>query len=142
MRRANVGRPFAKGTSGNPAGRPKGAGKIAQLREVIAEAVPDILETLIAQAKAGDVAAARVLVERAIPPIKAAELAAPIAMPTDATLTEQGRAVLGATAAGSLAPGQGAALLAALGNLARLVETDEVQRRLAALETTRHDDAD
>ena len=135
------GTSWKAGQSGNPKGRPKGAGKIALLRETIAEAVPDILAALIAQAKAGDVAAARVLVERAIPAIKPVELPAAIALPTDATLTAQGQAIMGATAAGTLAPGQGAALLAALGTVAKLVETDEVLRRIAALESARNDDA-
>ena len=129
------------GQSGNPKGRAPGFGKIAPLREAIAEAVPDILAALIAQAKAGDVAAARVLVERAIPAIKPVELPAPIALPADASLTAQGQAILGATAAGTLAPGQAAALLTALGTWARLVETDDVQRRLEALESQRDTDA-
>lgn len=135
------GTSWKSGQSGNPKGRPKGAGKIAQLRETIAEAVPDILAALIAQAKAGDVAAARVLVERAIPAIKPVELPAAIALPTDATLTAQGQAIMGATAAGTLAPGQGAALLTALATVAKLVETDELLRRVAALESARDTNA-
>ena len=77
--------------------------------------------------------AARLLLERTIPPLKAAEEAAPLVLP-DGTLTEQGRAVLGAVAAGELAPGRGAALLGAMGTLARVVEVDELERRVAALE--------
>jgi hypothetical protein len=81
------------------------------------------------------VGAARLLLERVIPPVKASEETAPLTLP-DGTLTEQGRAVLGAVAAGELAPGQGAALLAAIGTLARVVEVDELGRRLSVLEAT------
>lgn len=70
---------------------------------------------------------------RVIPPLRATEEAALLALPSG-TLTEQGRAVLGAVASGELAPGQGAALLAAIGTLARVVELDELARRVAALE--------
>ena len=121
------------GTSGNPAGRKPGAGAIAKLRAAIGEQVPAILERLAAAALAGDVGAARLLLERVIPPLKPSEELAPMTLP-DGTLTEQGRAVLMAVAAGELAPGQGAALLASLGTLAKLTEADELERRIAALE--------
>ena len=121
------------GQSGNPRGRRPGSGEVAKLRAAIAEHVPTILERLVAAALQGDVSAARLLLERVCPPLKATEEAAPLALP-DGTLTEQGRAVLGAVAAGELAPGQGAALLGAIGTLARVVEVDELEARLTALE--------
>ena len=121
------------GQSGNPRGRRPGTGEVAKLRAAIAEHVPTILARLVAAALQGDVSAARLLLERVCPPLKATEEAAPLALP-DGTLTEQGRAVLGAVAAGELAPGQGAALLGAIGTLARVVEVDELEARLTALE--------
>lgn len=121
------------GESGNPAGRPRGTGQIAKLRAAIAVHVPAIVEKLTAAALAGDVGAARLLLERAIPPIKATEETAALALP-DGTLTEQGRAVVASIAAGELAPTQGAALLSSLGTLAKLTETDELTRRIEALE--------
>jgi hypothetical protein len=95
--------------------------------------VPALVEMLVQRALAGDVAAARLLLERTIAPLKASEEAATLALP-DGTLTEQGRFVLAAVAAGELAPGQGTALLASLGTLAKLIEADELERRIAALE--------
>jgi len=121
------------GESGNPAGRPAGTGEIAKLRAAIAEHVPSIISNLKDAALSGDVSAARLLLERVIPPVKASEEAAQLALP-DGSLTEQGRAVVAAVAAGDLAPGQGAALLASLGTLAKLTEADELERRIAALE--------
>ncbi|MBP6252008.1 MAG: hypothetical protein KA387_04595 [Rubrivivax sp.] len=121
------------GQSGNPRGRRPGSGEVAKLRAAIAEHVPTIIERLVAAALQGDTGAARLLLERVCPPLKATEEPAPLALP-DGTLTEQGRAVLGAVAAGTLAPGQGAALLGAIGTLARVAEVDELERRLAALE--------
>lgn len=121
------------GQSGNPAGRKPGTGAIANLRAAIAKDVPDIIVSLTAAAKAGDVGAARLLLERAIPPIKAAELPARIDLPTG-SLSDQGRAVMVAAGAGDLAPGQAAQLLSGLGSLAKLVETDELMRRIEALE--------
>lgn len=121
------------GESGNPNGRPKSAGSVAQFREAIAEHVPGIIEKLKAAALDGDVSAARLLLERAVPPIKATEEATPLALSGE-TLTAQGRDVLAAVAAGDLAPSQGAALLSALGTMAKLAEVDELERRIQALE--------
>ena len=127
------------GQSGNPKGRPPGVGEIGKMRAAIAGNVPAILESLTTAALAGDVQAARLLLERALPPIKPVEQSQPLSLP-DGTLTEQGRAVLAAVAAGELAPGQGAALLGAIGTLARVAEIDELARRIEALED-RHGNA-
>ena len=126
---------WKKGHSGNPAGRAPGSGEVAKLRATIAGHVPALVAVLVERALGGDVGASRLLLERVCPPLKATEEAAPLALP-DGTLTEQGRAVLGAVAAGELAPGQGAALLGAIGTLARVVEVDELEARLTALEAT------
>ena len=124
------------GESGNPAGRKPGTGEVAKLRAAIADRVPELLSTLMAQALEGDTAAARLLLERAIAPLKAAEQPQALTLPDD-TLTDQGRAVLASVAAGELAPGQGAALLGAIGTLARVVEIDELAQRVAKLEEKR-----
>ena len=124
------------GESGNPAGRKPGTGEVARLRAAIADRVPELLSKLMAQALAGDTAAARLLLERAIAPLKAAEQPQALTLP-DGTLTDQGRAVLASVAAGELAPGQGAALLGAIGTLARVVEIDELAQRVAKLEEKR-----
>ncbi|MFO1196827.1 MAG: DUF5681 domain-containing protein [Burkholderiaceae bacterium] len=121
------------GQSGNPGGRPPGLGEVARLRAGIAEHVPAIVDKLVTAAREGDTQAARLLLERVLPPVKAVELPAPVALP-DGTLTEQGRAVLAAVATGKLAPTPGAALLSALGTLARVAEVDELTRRVEALE--------
>ncbi len=121
------------GESGNPKGRPPGTGQVAKLRAAIAQDVPNILASLSAAALAGDVQAARLLLERTLPALKPAELPQALTLP-DGPLTDQGRAVLAAVAAGELAPGQGAALLSAIGQLARVAEVDELARRIEALE--------
>lgn len=121
------------GESGNPGGRARGSGEIGRLRESIAQHVPAIITKLVEAATAGDAASARLLLERVIPPIKAAELPAPMELP-EGSLSDQGRAVLSAAGAGNLAPSQAAQLLAGLGALAKLIESDELAARITALE--------
>ena len=122
------------GQSGNPRGRPPGAGQLAQLRASIAGDVPGIIKALTDAALGGDTQAARLLLERCLPPIKPIEQATPLTLPTSASLSDQGRAVLAAVAAGEMAPSQGAALIGALGTMAKIHEVDELERRIAALE--------
>ena len=121
------------GQSGNPKGRPAGTGEVGKLRAAIAKRVPDLLDAMMAKALDGDVGAARLLLERAIAPLKAMEPTLALTLP-DGTLTDQGHAVLRSVADGVLAPSQGAALLGAIGTLARVTEIDELETRIAALE--------
>lgn len=125
--------PWKKGESGNPAGRKPGTGEVAKIRARIAARVPELLAALMDRALEGDVGAARLLLERTIAPLKAVEQPATLNLP-DSSLTDQGRAVLRATASGTLAPGQGAQLIAAIGSLARVAEIDELEARLTKLE--------
>jgi hypothetical protein len=88
---------------------------------------------LVEQARRGDTQAAKLLLERTLPPVKAIELPQAVAL-AGGTLTEQGRSVLRLLASGELGPGQAALLLGAIGQLARVAEIDELARRIDALE--------
>ncbi len=127
------GTPWPKGQSGNLKGRPPGVSAITKMRESLAGDVPAILAGLVQAAKDGDVAAAKLVLERVLPALKPSEQAQALNL-GEGSLTEQGRAILRAVAAAELAPGQGAQLLSAIGTLARVVEIDELQVRIAALE--------
>ena len=96
---------------------------------------PAIITKLVDQALAGDVNAARLIVERTIPTIKPIELPVALALSADADLADQGRSVITALAAGQIPPSQAASILQALAGVARLVEITEIERRLSALET-------
>lgn len=122
------------GESGNPNGRTPGSGEVAKLRASIAEHLPEIITRLVTQARAGDAQAARLLLERVLPPMKATEQPVELTLPPDAGLTAQGVAIVQAVADGKLAPGQGAQLLTGLGSLARIREIDELEKRISLLE--------
>jgi hypothetical protein len=106
------------------------------MRATLANDVPDILAGLVAAAKAGDVQAARLILERVLPPVKPIEQAVELRLPDGGTLTAKAAAVLSAVAGGELAPGQGAQLLAAIGSLARVLEVDELTARIEKLEAS------
>jgi polyhydroxyalkanoate synthesis regulator phasin len=122
------------GQTGNPKGRPPGQSEITRLRSSLAEHVPSIVDQLVTAAKAGDVQAARLILERILPPVKAIEQAVELQLPEGGTLTAKAAAVLSAAAAGLLAPTQAAQLIAALGTVAKITEVDELAARITALE--------
>lgn len=122
------------GESGNPAGRKRGTGDVAKLRASLASDVPEILAKLVTAAKGGDVQAARLILERILPPVRPVEQTVPLRLPEGGTLTAKADAVLSAAAAGDLAPTQAAQLITALGSLAKITEIDELAVRIAALE--------
>ena len=63
---------WQKGQTGNPKGRPRKSQKtMAQLRSQISEHLPDVIDVLATAAKDGDVQAARILVERCVPSMRA-----------------------------------------------------------------------
>lgn len=126
--------PFKTGQSGNPTGKPKGAkDKRTELRELLKPHAPELVEKVVQMAKDGDTAALRICIDRLIPPIKAAE--EPVRLEGfDGTLSEQGQSILRAMGEGKLASSQAATLLQALAAQTRIIEAEELERRVRALE--------
>lgn len=122
------------GQSGNPNGRPPGSSEVGRLRAAISEHLPEIIQQLVEKARAGDTQAARLLLERVLPPVKAIEATVMLELAPGASLTEHGESIMHAVATGLLAPGQAGALLTGLGSIARLKEVDELTKRLEELE--------
>lgn len=125
--------PFVKGRSGNPAGRPPGAGHAAKIRAALAQRSDELLEVVIGAALAGDMTAARLVLDRIAPALKPTEAAEPVPLNGN-TLTERAASVLDAVQAGHVSMSQAAQLLAALGHVARLAEIDDLEARVRALE--------
>lgn len=123
---------FKKGESGNPKGRPKGVTDATLIRKAVAGAVPSIIRMLVDAAQGGDISAAKILLDRVCPVLKAQSVS--IDLPATGTLVKQGERVLKATLTGAIPADIGAQLLAALSNQGRLIESQELEERIAALE--------
>jgi hypothetical protein len=129
---------FTPGESGNPKGRPRGRkDRRAALRELIAPHVPAILDRVVQAALSGDMAAAKLLLERTVPALRPRGELVQIEISPDAALAEHGAAVVAATLAGNLTPAEAADVLAALASQARLIESTDLVRRVELLEDGR-----
>ncbi len=123
---------FQKGQSGNPDGRPKGLVSQAKIREAINAEIPGILIALVERAKAGDVAAAKLLLDRVVPVLRPAD--ATVTLPPAETLADQGKTVIAALSAGEIPPNVASLILHGLSLQARIVEATELLARIEALE--------
>ena len=123
---------FKPGQTGNPNGRPKDKTPATLLRKSIIGEMPEIINKLVELAKGGDVAAAKVLLDRCVPALK--PQAMPINLPVNGTLAEQGGEIIRATMAGQIPPDIGAQLITALSNQGKLIELQELTERLSRIE--------
>lgn len=123
---------FKKGVPPNPKGRKPGKTPATQLKKVIADNMPDILQVMIEQAKSGDVTAGKALMDKVIPGLKPQAL--PISVPTGKTLPESGQNIVSSTMKGEVPPDIGAMLITALANQAKLIEVGELAKRIEILE--------
>lgn len=123
---------YKPGVSGNPKGKPKNKTPATLLRKSIAEAMPEIILTLIEQAKNGDTTAAKVLLDRCCPSLK--PQASPICLPVNGSLAEQGGEIIKATMSGQIPPDIGSQLITALANQSKIIEIDELTKRIETLE--------
>ena len=126
---------FAVGVSGNPKGRKKGNTAAHLLRKSIADDMPEIILKLVEQAKNGDTAAAKILLDRCCPALKPQAMA--INMPVNGSLAEQGGEVIKATLSGHIPPDIGAQLITALASQGKLIELQELTERIENLENKR-----
>jgi len=131
------GRPFGRGSSGNPAGKPRGAKNrvLLALDKVGADNARAVLDAAIAAAKGGDMRAVELILSRVWPTRKGRPVA--LVLPnvkTAADLPAALAAVVAAVAAGELTPEEGQAVAAVLEMQRRGIELADHEQRLEALE--------
>lgn len=111
------GNRFAKGKSGNPAGRAKGArhAALVALDAIGSAAATAILERVILDAKAGDMRAAEIVLGRIWPVRKGRAITLPLPdVRTAADVTEAMATVIKAMAVGDLSPEEAVAVSAVI----------------------------
>jgi hypothetical protein len=131
------GRPFAKGQSGNPAGKKPGTRHtVTRAVEVLLEGEAEALtRKAVSMALAGDTVALRLCLDRIAPPRREAlvEIELPkITSPMD--LPAVAARLVEATAKGEIAPGEAQSLATLLESYRKQSEFADIEVRLRALE--------
>ncbi|HZD27429.1 MAG TPA: DUF5681 domain-containing protein [Xanthobacteraceae bacterium] len=128
---------FQKGESGNPAGRPRGARNRATLlmQNLLADDAEAIGRKAIEIAKAGDLAAIRLCMDRLAPARKDEPVAfelPPLEKPADSVAATA--SIVAAVAAGELTPSQAAELSKVVDVYLRALENKGFDERVTKLE--------
>ena len=128
---------WKKGESGNPAGKAQGTRHKAttMLLSLMEQNAESITKTVIESARAGDLTAARMVLDRLVPHAKER----PILLALPDTSTAEGvshaqQAILQAVASGEITPGEGSILTSITENHRRSIATYELEARITALE--------
>jgi hypothetical protein len=135
--RKQAGR-FKPGRSGNPAGKPKGArNKATLVLEAILDGdAPELMRTAVAMAKTGDQQMMRLCLERLIPPRKDRPVQFELPPVNNSADAAQAMlAIVRATANGEISPCEASEVSRVIQNFSEVLKTNELEQRIAALET-------
>jgi len=131
--------PFEQGKSGNPNGRPRGNTSSLIIKEALAAVFEDgesgLIKNICESAKAGDVQAATILINRLYPALKPVQEVTPFTLAGD-NPAEQAQSVLAAVAGGQIPVEIGVQLIAAISQTLQIMEVTELAERLEQIEKT------
>ena len=128
---------FKTGNSGNPNGRPRGSkDKRTAYRELLQPHAEDLITKAVELAQAGDTIALRMCLDRLIAPIKAKDSTIMIE-DLKGSLAEQGQKVISAMCNSEVTPDDAGKVLQALAAQSRILEIDNLDKRVAKLEENR-----
>jgi hypothetical protein len=130
--RDDLGR-WRAGTSGNPAGRPRGRGWVAETRALLREkSAVAVLGSMHRQALQGNVQAASLILRAVLPDARHDD--EPEAIEVTGTLAQKAETITNRMLAGELSPSEAEAMLRALRAAMEIAEVAELQARVAQLE--------
>jgi len=125
------------GQSGNPKGRPPGIrNKATMMALAVMEGDAErIAQHVVSAALAGDMTAARLVLERLVPPAREKPISLTLADTSSASgVGEAANQIVQAVVAGELLPSEGATLSAIIEQRRKAIETLELEQRIAVLE--------
>jgi len=136
QRRPGPGRPFTKGHSGNPAGRPEGSRNAAtEIAQALLDGEADALvRKCVELALEGNPTAMKLCLERLVPRRgRSVKLALPV-IESAADIAPAMTAIAQAAAEGAITPYDGAELSRIVESCVRALEVADFERRLRELE--------
>ena len=131
------GKPFEKGRSGNPNGRPEGSRNKATIlaQGLIDGQAEELIQKCVQMALDGDSTAMRLCIERLVPPRKDRPVNLDLPQMECVEDTIKAMAVISSGVAdGELTPSEGQVLSGMVENYRKAIETTELEERISNLE--------
>jgi len=126
---------FLPGHVANPKGRAKGVpDKRTALTRALKEDAEEIISVVRAKALDGDMQAAAIILNRVAPPVKPQHDQVQFTFDPDGTLSDNVSDILKAVSDGRVPPDVAKSVIDSLGALALCRQTDEIEKRLQAIE--------
>ncbi len=128
---------FQKGRSGNPKGKRPGTRdkRTILLERMLADDGKDVVKAIIEAAKGGDMAAARMILDRLVPVRRGRPIS--LALPAIDGAEDVCKALsaaIEAMASGEITPEEAAIVATVLDNRRKAIETFELEERISAIE--------
>jgi hypothetical protein len=133
------GKPFTKGVSGNPSGKPRGCRhKATRAAQALLEGeVEALTRKAVEKALEGDTGALKLCLERLVPPMKERPIQTALKLPAKVTVENAPEifgAIFKAVASGGLCPGEGETLQKMLNLYLSATEYMALEQRISELE--------
>jgi polyhydroxyalkanoate synthesis regulator phasin len=124
-----------KGGKREGAGRKKGSGQAARYRAMLEPYAEELIQRVVDMAKDGDMTALKLCLDRLCAPLRPTDRLFTIDGMTDVKeLSDKGELILSNVANGEITPSEAASLMNAISSQARIIEVDELERRVSELE--------
>ena len=124
-----------KGGTREGAGCKKGSGQAAHYRAMLEPYAEELIQRVVGMAKDGDMAALKLCLDRLFAPLRPTDRLITIEGMADAKeLSGKGELILVNEAKGEITPSEAQHLMTAISSQARIIEVDELERRVAELE--------
>ena len=124
-----------KGGARRGAGRKKGSGQAAHYRAMLEPYAEELIQRVVDMAKDGDMAALKLCLDRLCAPLRPTDRHILIdGFDSCTELAEKGELILSNVAEGKVTPSEASNLMNAISSQARILEVDELERRITELE--------
>ena len=124
-----------KGRARQGAGRKKGSGQAAHYRAMLEPYAEELTQHVVDRAKDGDMSALKLCLDRLCAPLRPTDNHITIdGLDACTELSGKGEVVLTNVAKGIITPVEASNLMSAISSQARIIEIDELERRVAELE--------
>ena len=124
-----------KGGKREGSGRKSGSGQAAHYRAMLEPYAEDLIQQVVDLAKGGDMAALKLCLDRLCAPLRATDRLITIeGMESCKELSDKGDLILVRVATGDITPAEASSLMGAISSQAKIIEADELERRVSELE--------